>query len=419
MKYFPAVLLVWLGCALAWMLLGSSLVARTGSTEGQLGREVRLLWGPELEQKHPSADYDVVRRVTDTERRKNARGEVVEVRQERDVTESVEAPLVSSALEVRLDLTHRRKGLLWFPTYAVDFDGRYAFANDAGEAKDVRVSFPLGTASNIYDGFRVTDAAGTPVATRVDGGRATWTARLAPGERRTWTVHYRSRGTSRWGYQLTDGAGRVRDFSLAVTANFRGVDFAPGSVAPTRHQATAGGWTGTWRFESLVASAPIGLVLPERLNPGPLASRITFFAPVGLLFFLFVVAILTVARGHSIHPMNYFFFGCAFFAFHLLFAYLVDHLAILPSFAIASLTSVVLVVSYARLFTGWDFALRTIGVAQLVYLVLFSCTFFWEGFTGLAISVGAILTLFVMMQVTGRTDWARAAVAGPLENPAA
>jgi hypothetical protein len=33
------------------------------------------------------------------------------------------------SMTVKLDLTHRRKGLLWFPTYTVDFDGRFTFAN--------------------------------------------------------------------------------------------------------------------------------------------------------------------------------------------------------------------------------------------------------------------------------------------------
>src|SRR5207247_8773174 len=110
-----------------------------------------------------------------------------------------------------------------------------------------------------------------------------------------------------------------------------------------------------------------------------------------------------------LHPLNYFFLACAFFAFHLLFAYLVDHLAIAPAFALASLVSLGLVVSYARLFVGWRFALREMALAQLVYLVLFSFTFFWTGFTGLAITIGAIVTLFVMMQLTGRVKWDEAA----------
>jgi hypothetical protein len=88
-----------------------------------------------------------------------------------------------------------------------------------------------------------------------------------------------------------------------------------------------------------------------------------------------------------------------------LFSYLVDHLPVLVSFVLAALVSVALVVSYARLFVGWRFALREVGVSQLVYLVLFSFTFFFQGYTGLTITVGAILTLFLMMQLTGRKRW--------------
>ena len=45
------------------------------------------------------------------------------------------------------------------------------------------------------------------------------------------------------------------------------------------------------------------------------------------------------------------------------------------------------------------------GLSQLIYLVLFSYAFFFEGYTGLAITVGAISTLFVVMQMTGRIRW--------------
>src|SRR5262249_37163733 len=152
---------------------------------------------------------------------------------------------------------------------------------------------------------------------------------------------------------------------------------------PTRHAPEGRGWKGEWSFQSLVANAPIGVTLPEKLNPGPLASKITFFAPVGLLFFFFVVSVFAAAQGQNLHPMHYLLLGCAFFAFHLLFAYLVDHLSIAPSFAISALVSLFLVISYARLFVGWRFALREMGVAQLLFLVLFSITFFWEGYTGL------------------------------------
>jgi inner membrane protein involved in colicin E2 resistance len=103
--------------------------------------------------------------------------------------------------------------------------------------------------------------------------------------------------------------------------------------------------------------------------------------------------------------MDYFFLAAAFFAFHLLLAYLVDHMEMNGAFAIAAAASVFLVVSYLRVVAGMRTALVQAGLAQLVFLVLFSYAFFFEGYTGLTVTVGAVLTLFVLMQLTARVDW--------------
>ena len=47
------------------------------------------------------------------------------------------------------------------------------------------------------------------------------------------------------------------------------------------------------------------------------------------------------------------------------------------------------------------------SLSQLVYQVLFSYTFFFEGYTGLAITILCVVTLFATMQFTGRLDWER------------
>ena len=103
--------------------------------------------------------------------------------------------------------------------------------------------------------------------------------------------------------------------------------------------------------------------------------------------------------------MNYFFIGAAFFSFHLLLAYLVDHISIHLAFWICSLVSVFLVVSYMRLVAGPRFAFIEVALSQIVHLVFFSYTFFFEGYTGLAITILCICTLFIVMQITGRFDW--------------
>jgi len=147
------------------------------------------------------------------------------------------------------------------------------------------------------------------------------------------------------------------------------------------------------------------MAMPEKLQPGPLTGKISYFAPVSLFFFFFLIFIITTLRGIDLHPMNYFFLAAAFFAFHLLLAYLVDHVSIHVAFVICSFVSIFLVVSYLRLVVGIRFAALEAGAAQLIYLVVFSYAFFFKGFTGLAITVGSILTLFVVMQATGRIRW--------------
>jgi len=75
------------------------------------------------------------------------------------------------------------------------------------------------------------------------------------------------------------------------------------------------------------------------------------------------------------------------------------------AFSIAAAASVFLVVSYLRVVAGIRTALVQAGLAQFVFLVLFSYAFFFEGYTGLTVTVGAVLTLFVLMQLTARVDW--------------
>jgi hypothetical protein len=402
MKNFLAIGFIWLGCAVAWMVLGSTLLARSGESSAALNSEVQLLWGPPMQQSPPRAFYKQTVKRRQKVTSYGPQGQPMEQEVERDEEVELAIPLERSQLRVGLDLEHRRKGLLWFATYGVDFGGEYTFVNDTAAKRHIELRFPLTAANAIYDGFAVTTLDGAAVPATITNSEAQWSCDLQPGDKGGFAVRYKSRGTGTWRYELTAGTGQVRNFRLDLDANFKEVDFPPGTLSPSKHEVRGAGWHGEWSFASLVANTPIGLELPQRLNPGPLAARITFFAPVGLLFFFFVVANFAAIRGLKVHPLNYFFLGTAFFAFHLLFAYLVDHLAILPSFLVASEISILLVVSYARLFVGWRFALREMGLAQLIYLVLFSFSFFWQGFTGLAITVGAVVSLFVMMQVTGR-----------------
>ena len=68
---------------------------------------------------------------------------------------------------------------------------------------------------------------------------------------------------------------------------------------------------------------------------------------------------------------------------------------------------------------GAQLIVRESQVAQFVYLVAFSYAFFLKGFTGLAITGGTVVSLFVVMQVTGRIRWADKFALKPSEPPVA
>lgn len=402
-----AIGLIYVCTAVAWSILGGSVVQRTGASDGRLAQEVAELWGGRHNQLAPEAWCPVTRKVPEEVEGRDAEGRATRLKVWKEVVDNVPLALESSRIAVAIKLDQRQKGLLWYNTYAVELKGRYVF-HDAVGGRPGMATFNFPSDKAIYDGFsfkvngqeaRSGDLASgisTPLDVPEDGDVVL-------------EVAYKSRGLGEWTYALSrGGVAQVRDFSLDLDTDFRGIDFPAGTLSPTSKTATASGWRLAWRFESLVSGQKLGVEPPSRLNPGPLAARITFFAPVGLLFFFTVMLMLGVVNGRSLHPMNYFFLAAAFFAFHLLLAYLVDHVGVHASFAIAAATSVFLVVSYLRLVAGLRVALAQAGLAQLVFLVLFSYAFFFEGYAGLTVAVGAVLTLFVLMQLTARVDWSAA-----------
>jgi hypothetical protein len=402
-----AIGLIFVGAAAAWFTLGSSLVFRTGQFDAPLRQEVALLWGGPHVQRAPEAWVARPAETVETRQEQDATGRAFTREVRKPSVEWVMAPLVRTDADVTLDLEQRRKGLLWYDTYAVAFRATYLFTNPDQEARRVRVRFAFPAPHAMYDDFTFTiNGQVTPRSGDLTK-EAEAVAEVGPGAQVTLEVTYRSRGLDDWRYAFApEGVAEARNFTLTARTNVRDVDFPPGTMSPTSRAEAGEGLALTWRFTNLVTGQSIGIDLPARQNPGPLAARITFFAPVSLLFFLAVMVVLDVLSRESLHPMNYVFISAAFFAFHLLMAYLVDHVSLHVAFGLSAVVSTALVGSYLRAVGGMAERWWQALLAQAVYLVAFSYAFFFEGLTGLAVTIGAILTLFVLMQMTARVRWA-------------
>ena len=397
---FFLILVILAGASVAWLLLGTTVYVRTSELQSRLGVQVDSLWGPaDLAQAAPYLEPT------------SGRGLRIEP--------------TKSNLAVHLDHENRRKGLLWFSTYAIDFSGEYGVSAPIGGGRFV---FPLPADVPFMDNLTL---AVDGKACDVDAAQSNNRLQVEiPDDGRTHvaSVTYRTRGRDRWTYfpaggeaaatsgGLFDrtpppaspdtGPAHVRNFLLTLTTNFTAIDYLEGSMPPSEKAAPMdGGLIAVWEIQDSRTRQAISIIPPSRPDAGPIAARMAFWAPVGLFFFFTVLFTIMLLKKVPLHPMHYLLVSAAFFAFHILLAYLVDHVDIQVGFWISAAVSVFLVVMYMRLVAGARFAVLYAGLAQLVYLVGFSYAFFFVGYTGLSIVIVAILTLLVIMMATGRVDW--------------
>ena len=399
---------------IGWLILSGVTRMRMDNQTESLRSSVQNLWGNQQTQRAPTLTfhYQVQEQVERTETKNGVDVKVSEL-----VTRQLErpVPLASTDVDVSLGSDLRRKGLNWYSLYNVLFAGTFSYVHAGPERGELEVVLAFPDASAIYDDFRFT-VAGVDVSGGLDANGDKLRARVPvePGQRVEIRAGYKSRGLDQWHYQPAAGVGKLEHFALTMHTDFSEIDFPSGTLSPSERTNEGAGYKLAWKFKQIVTGNGIGMITPSRIQPGALAAQLSLSAPVSLFFYFFVIFVLATLRRIELHPINYLLIAGAFFAFHLLFAYSVDHLPVEAAFALASVVSVFLVVSYLRLVVSTRFAYVEAGAAQLVYLVGFSLAHFWEGFTGLTATVLAISTLFLLMQLTGRVRWSEALAQNPL-----
>jgi hypothetical protein len=404
-KRIIAIGVVYLVAVIGWMFLAGTIIYRTGNQDSALKREVGQLWGTPLIQRAPAASLEVERKVPFEKVDSATKQKIVD---QVTTVDKFDVPIIQNDIQLGFELDQRQKGLLWYSTYRVRFAANYLFENAQDKSGQLILNFIFPAANGQYDEFKF-EVDGKPVPfTRQNTDLLVAKIPCEARSRHQLAVNYSSQGLDRFVYRFGDGISEVRNFGLVATTNFDSYDHPDNTLSPILpKERTGSGWQLTWNYKDLISGSGIGIEMPQKINPGPMAARISYFAPVSLGFFFFLIFVISLLKGVEIHPMNYFFLAASFFAFHLLLAYLVDHISIHSAFVICSMVSIILVVSYMRIVVGNRFAFLETALAQVIYLIGFSYAFFFEGFTGLAVTIGAIITLFVVMQMTAKIDWSQ------------
>lgn len=389
------------GCTcIAWMILGATNSARTDSSFSSLKAAVQNLYGGQLIISAPKYYRKILRVREDIVDGKTVASEYFEYKY---------AEIEKSDIRIDVSLDPRKKGNLWFPTFKAKFTGDYVFAPGEDRVAGDRFLYStLDSSDSVYDNVSLA-LNGKPVTDVIPLIRKQEIP-LEPGADGLVrvSVSYDVSGMEELSYFLTpepDDIAQINDFSLVIATDFDTYDFPSNMMSPTEKREAAAGYELEWKFDKSITGKDIGLTIPNKLNPGEIVTRVSFFAPVSLLFFFIVIFMLSIVFGVKLHPMHFFFLAATFFSFHLMFSYFSDQWNIYGSFAVAALVSLFLTVSYLARFTPKKIAYVYAPATQLVYLVVFSFSFFFDGMTGIIVTVCSVVTLFILMQVTVKIDW--------------
>jgi len=382
-NYILAIGFILGGATIAWVILATTLSSRTKTAQCANASSVSNLWGSAQGQSHPKIWY---LSPTDASGRKYIQP-------------------TKNDIHIKLDFEPKKKGLSWNRTYQADFSASYTISNPTPIEQTIYVSFPLPSENSSYNNFIFKLGESKTQQQTPHGGVIEEATTIAAGEEVQLNVAYQNRGIDLWSYQLGD-IDRVSNFNLTMETDFTEIGFPEGSGSPTERDLDpqTNNWLLHWHYPDVINPQQIGMEMPKVLNPGPIAARMSYFAPVSLLFFFAVLLILGAVKGINLHPMNYFFLAAGFFAFQLLFSYLVDLLSLHVSFIIASVVSLSLIGCYVASVAGKKLLMIALP-AQFAYLVLFSYSFFFDGLSGITITIGAIVTLALLMIYTAKINW--------------
>ena len=229
-----AIVFIFLCIAAAWAALGATVMTRTGNQDESLKTAVGQLWGTQQRQLAPQVHYQTIRQT----RVETAQGgkTVTETKYE-----TINHPLLldGSDIKVDLNLEYRQKGLLWYSTYRVRFDGKYRVTNYTDAESDISFDFSAPAQGGVYDNFRLVVGGKEIPNLPFNAGVLSHKIRLAPGQSETVEVGYGSQGMDEWWYDFGNEVSQVKNFSLAMRTDFDQIDYPQSSLSPRQRTQSA------------------------------------------------------------------------------------------------------------------------------------------------------------------------------------
>lgn len=402
-KRILGLFIIFFWTSIAWMILGGSNSVRTSTFSGSLKKSIQAMYGDSLDIDAPKL---MTKKLTEVADKRNRYSDETKVYRNYEYTYY---GLEKSDIKLDIKLDRRKKGNLWFPTFKAHFSGEYKFKiENFNPYEKYYLKSTLKSENNIYNNVKI-EINGKSYNNILEflTKKELLVQPNSDGEL-LFNVSYEATGMENLNYFISpdyDEICQVNNFKCTVTTNFEDYDFPSSMLSPSEKTKNGADSVLVWSFDNTITGKDIGIVIPNNLNPGEITSRVSFFAPISLLFFFIVLSMIAIVYKQNIHPMHFFFLALSFFSFHLMFSYFSDQMDIYLSFSIASVVSLLLTVTYVMHFLSKKMSFIITPAIQIIYLIVFSFSFFFDGMTGLIVTICSVITLFVLMQITAKQDW--------------
>lgn len=308
-------------------------------------------------------------------------------------------------LNLKLIKNIRKKGLLIFPGYNLEFEGDYVFKNKNPRPEKIvfRFNLPL-NAGNITD-----------ISVEVDGKSykedinfadgIEWNGILSNEESKKFKIKYKAQGTKSFNYNIGVLQTEIKNFITKMETDYEDFKIPDSSMSITNQTSDSKKTILNWNYQNLVTGQNIAIEVEAEGNYGKIASKLYFYSPLSLFLFLISVILFVTVKKIKFHPMNYLFLLASFFTFYLLASYLISYMHVIIGILISLLVSTGIIYYYGRLLNRGEGLILNFFYSAIIFQWFFSIAFFFPEHTGLLITVATIFTFVMLIRFTADTDW--------------
>jgi hypothetical protein len=380
--------------------IGFRISERHTSSYSRSLKSVQEIWGGAVVQESPSFYFNVFQE----EQYEDQKTGQLRMRQ-RLVPHDMGFDSQDIAIKMKKNI--RKRGLLVFPGYSMQFSGTYIIRNFLTEPRMLSFYFMLPSDAGNITGISVAiDGRPYEGDTNLANG-IQWEGLMRPGEQRTVTISYSAQGSGDFTYAMANRRVEIRKLAVALSTDFSDITIPEGAMVPTKKSSDNSGAVMQWAGEKLVTGQNIALKFKISGNYGEVVSKMFFYSPLAIVLFLGFLLVYTVARGLRLHPMNFLFIITAYFIFYLLGSYLISYVHVVAAVVISLSVSTGILAYYCYLIKTADKSLLITGVMAGAGLFqwVFSIAFFFPEHTGFMVTAASIIGFIALMKATADIDW--------------